>query len=234
MNRIGNWDIALIIPTLNEEKNLSGVFGELTQLGYHNVLIVDGNSSDNTQKLAKQFGANVLLQNGRGKGKALRQGFEYAMNNGIEGDIIVMMDADGSMNPKDIQSLIKALDGGVDIVKASRFMKNAYSEDMSLMRRVGNKLLLFAFNFLCSTHYTDLCYGFVAFRKSAISRLYPHLKSKNFEIEAEILIKAKKFGLKVAEVPSIEFSRRNGKSNLHSFRDGFRILGTIIKEFVIS
>jgi len=134
------------------------------------------------------------------------------------------------MNPKEIPALIKALDSGADLAKASRFTQYGYSEDMNLFRRIGNRFFVMLVNRFWSAGYTDLCYGFGVFRKGAVTKLYPHLKSKNFEIETEIFIKAKKLGLKVVEAPSIEFRRRHGKSNLNAFVDGFRILRTIFRE----
>lgn len=229
MKKIGNSDVTVIIPALNEEKNIKKVLWELNHLGYHKILIVDGNSKDGTVKVAKEFGANIIFQNGNGKGDALRQAF---VHDGLDGDKIVIMDADGSMNAKEISLLINALDSGADMAKGSRFLKYGYSEDMSLIRRIGNKFFLFLVNWFWSTNYTDLCYGFGIFRKDALEKLWPYLKSSNFEIETEIFIKAKKLGLNVVEVPSIEFRRSHGKSNLSSFGDGFRILKTIIEEFV--
>jgi glycosyltransferase involved in cell wall biosynthesis len=219
----------VIIPTLNEEKSIAEVIRELNQMGYHSLLVVDGNSRDRTVEIAKEFGANVIVQDGRGKGAALRQAFNHA---DLDGDVIVMMDADGSMNPKEIPLLIKTLNSGADLVKASRFLPYGYSEDMSLIRRIGNRFFLLLVNWFWSAGYTDLCYGFAAFRREAVEKLRSHLKSINFEIETEVFIKAKKLGLKVIEVPSIEFRRRHGKSNLCIFRDGFRILKTIAEEFV--
>ena len=128
--------------------------------------------------------------------------------------------------------LIDALDSGADLVKASRFLGHGYSEDMSLIRRIGNHFFLTLVNWFWSANYTDLCYGFGAFRKDAVKKLYPYLKAKNFEIETEIFIKAKKLGLKVEEVPSIEFRRRHGKSNLNAIPDGFRILRIILAELI--
>jgi len=218
----------VIIPTLNEEQNIAGVIRELHKMSYHNILVIDGNSNDRTVEVAKEFGVNVLLQNGRGKGTALRQVFNHES---LNGDVVVMMDADGSMSPKEIPLFIEALDSGADLVKGSRFLWYAHSEDMNLIRRIGNKFFISLVNWLCSANYTDLCYGFAAFRKDAIKKLYPHLKSTNFEIETEIFIKARKLGLKVVEVPSIEFRRRHGKSNLSAFRDGLKILKTIVEEF---
>ena len=217
----------MIVPTLNEEENIAYVIHELNQMGYGKIMVIDGNSVDRTVEIARELGVDIIMQNGRGKGSALRQVFG---DENIDGDLIVIMDADGSMRPAEIPLLIGGLDKGADVVKASRFLQSGYSEDMNLIRRIGNRIFVLLTNWLCFTNYTDLCYGFAAFRKNAIKRLYPHLKSKNFEIETEIFIKAKKLGLEVLEVPSVELRRRHGKSNLSGFRDGFRILKTIIEE----
>lgn len=215
----------MIIPALNEEKSIAEVLQKLKQMGYDNILVIDGNSKDRTVEVAKDYGAIVVVQNGRGKGDALRQAFEHA-----DGDVIVMMDADGSMDPKEVPLLIEKLNSGADLVKGSRFLPYGYSEDMNLIRRIGNKFFLLLVNKIWFTNYTDLCYGFAAFKNEAIKKLRPYLKAINFEIETEIFIKAKKLELKVAEVPSVEYRRKHGKSNLSIFIDGFRILKTIIEE----
>ena len=229
MKKRGNSDVTVIVPTRNEEGNISLVLQELTQMDYHNVLLVDANSVDRTVEIAKEFGADILIQKGYGKGNALRQAFNH---DGLNGDKIVMFDGDGSMTAKEIPQFIEALSSGADLVKGSRFMPRGYSEDMNLIRRVGNQLFLSLVNLFWSTDYTDLCYGFGAFRREALQKLCPHLKSKHFEVETEICIKAKKLGLVVKEVPSIELRRRHGKSNLNVLSDGLRILRTIIRELV--
>ena len=223
-----NNDVAVIIPTLNEEENIANLIQELDQMGY-GVLVVDGNSRDRTAEIAKEFGANVIVENQKGKGAALRRAFNGV---NLDANVVVMMDGDWSMNPSEIPRFIKALDLGADLVKGSRFLPNGYSEDMSLIRRMGNRFFLSLVNWLWSASYTDLCYGFAAFRKDAIEKLRLYLESTNFEIETEVFIKARKLGLKVVEVPSIELRRRHGKSNLCIFRDGFRILRTIFREFI--
>jgi glycosyltransferase involved in cell wall biosynthesis len=223
--------VTVIIPTLNEEENIAEVIHELKHLGFLNLLIIDGNSQDRTVTIAKKLGVKVIHQNGQGKGNALRQAFSHNRQNG-DYDVVVIMDADGSMNPKEIFSLIEALKERVDLVKASRFVLQGYSDDMSLVRRIGNKLFVLLVNSFWSANYTDLCYGFAAFSKGAIEKLYPHLKSTNFEIETEMFIKAKKLELKVVEVPSVELRRKHGKSNLNAVKDGFRILKTIVREFI--
>jgi len=229
LKKTGNSDVTVIIPTLNEEKNIEGVIQKLHQMGYDNILVVDGNSNDRTVEVAKEFGVNIILQKGNGKGAALRQAFNH---DGLDGDVVVIMDADGSMDPKEIPLFIDALDSGADLVKGSRFLRYGYSEDMNMIRWIGNRFFVSLVNWFWSANYTDLCYGFGVFNKDVIKKLYPYLKSTNFEIETEIFIKAKKLGLKVEEVPSIEYRRRHGKSNLSVFRDGFRILKTIVEEFV--
>lgn len=228
-NAISN--AAVIIPTLNEERNVAEVIRKLNSLGFTNILVVDGNSTDQTVAVAKKLGVHVIHQNGKGKGDALRQAFNYY---GLNGDPIVIMDADGSMNPEELSSFIETLKCGADLVKGSRFMRGGYSKDMTLMRRIGNSLFVSLVNLIWATHYTDLCYGFAAFKRDAIEKLYPLLKSENFEIEAEILIKAKELGLRVVEVPSVELRRMNGKSNLKAYKDGFLILKTVMNEFVRS
>jgi glycosyltransferase involved in cell wall biosynthesis len=224
-----NSDITVIIPTLNEEKNVEIVLQKLRRLGFTNILVVDGNSRDRTVAVAKRLGAKVIYQNGKGKGDALRQAFSH---HGLDGTMVAIMDADGSMNPEELFSFAEKLQNGADVVKGSRFIDHGGSQDLTLLRRIGNKILLSLVNILSGTEYTDLCYGYAVFRNSALQRLYPRLRSENFEIETEIFIKAKKLGLKVVEAPSVELRRKHGKSNLKAFTDGFRILGTIIREFI--
>jgi len=224
-------DVGVIIPTLNEEKNIEDVLLDLKILGYYNVLVIDGKSKDKTIEIAARNGVEVILQNGNGKGNAIKQTFSEAHRNV---DAVVMMDADGSMDPREIRGLVEALKCGADVVKGSRFLKGGGTYDMSPLRRIGNMFMVATVNLLWSAKYTDLCYGFAAFNRRAIEKLGPQLRSENFEIETEIFLKALDLGLVVEEVPSTEFNRRNGKSNLHSFRDGFKIFKTIAAEFVNS
>ena len=216
--------IEAIVPTINEGHAVKEVLLGLSKYT-DRILVIDAYSKDRTVEIAKNLGAKVVMQNSLGKGSALREAFDC-----VNSDIIVMLDGDGSMKPEEVPSFLKALAPGVDVVKGSRFLPGGYSEDLSLIRTVGNLLFVSLVNLLWSTNYTDLCYGFGAFRTEALRRLCPHLESINFEIETEIFIKAKKLGLRIVEVPSVELKRQHGKSNLSSIRDGFRIFRTIIKE----
>lgn len=223
------FEVTVVIPTLNEERNLANVIRELKRIGFSDILVIDGNSKDKTAGIARELGVNLMFQNGHGKGAALRQVFSY---DGLKGNVVVMIDADGSMDPKELFSFVEALQPGVDVAKGSRFMPGGYSEDMTLSRRFGNLLFVALINLFMRTHYTDLCYGYAAFKREAIEKLQPHLKSKSFEIETEIFAKCKELGLNVVEVPSFELRRKNGKSNLKAVTDGFMILRTIIRESI--
>lgn len=218
--------LSVVIPTRNEIGSIGQVIEEVKKCA-DNILVIDGNSDDGTGEAARKLGVTVIMQNGNGKGAALREAFEC-----IDGDIIVMIDGDGSMRPSEIPLLIDAITSGADLAKGSRFLPGGGSEDITLIRRLGNLFFLRLVNLLWSTKYTDLCYGLEAFRKSALIELCPCLKSKNFEIETEILIKAKKLGLRVVEVPSVELRRCHGNSNLNTLRDGFRILWRIMREII--
>jgi len=218
--------IDVVIPTLNEASVIEEVLQGVSKYA-DRILVIDGHSVDETAEIARKLGATVIMQNGTGKGAALREAFDY-----IDSDIIIMIDADGSMRPEEIPVFIEAMTSGVDLVKGSRFLPGGHSEDLTFLRKVGNWTFKLLVNWLWSTRYTDLCYGFGAIKKEALRRLHPHLNSANFEIETEICIKAKKLGLKVVEVPSVEFRRRHGKSNLNTFQDGFRILRTILRELI--
>lgn len=217
-----------VIPALNEADEIGSVVSRVKK-HVDQILVIDGHSSDGTQDVATEAGAHVVAQTGNGKGGALREAFTLA-----KGDIVVFIDADGSMSPEEIPNLVRTIEENpdVDLVKASRFLPGGYSEDISLIRRIGNSFFIFMVNLLWSADYTDICYGLGAFRKEALKKLLPHLKSDRFEIETEICIKAKKLGLKVMEVPSVELRRTNGKSRLHTLHDGTRILKTILLEAI--
>lgn len=218
--------LQIIIPTLNEYDTLPFILNELKQYT-EKVIVIDGGSVDGTTKIAKEYGASVIQQNEKGKGAALCQAFKE-----VDGDPVITLDADGSMRPSEIPIFLKEIDAGADLVKGSRFLKGGYSEDMSFFRYLGNRFFVVLINFFFSEKFSDLCYGYIAMSNKAIKKLTPLLKSKYFEIETEIVIKAKKLDLIIAEVPSIELKRLNGESKLRTLRDGFSIFKLILIELV--
>lgn len=220
--------ISVVIPTLNEAENLPHVLPYIPDW-IDEIILVDGRSTDNTVEVARQLwpGVRVLEQVGRGKGNALKQGFSAAT-----GDIIVMMDADGSTNPVEIPAFIAILVAGADFVKGSRFLQGGGSEDITPIRKIGNWGLLFLVRTIFSCQYSDLCYGFNAFWAQHLPRLNPD--TDGFEIETKLNLRALTAGLKVAEIPSYEAKRIHGKSHLRAIPDGFRILKTIFGEWIDS
>jgi GT2 family glycosyltransferase len=220
--------VSLLIPALNEAKNIAVLLKNLATIvpNMAEITVVDGGSMDATVPVATALGASIILQKGTGKGDALRQAFEGEH----AGDIVVIMDADGSNRPEEIPELIAAIANGADIAKGSRFLKGGGSTDLSFVRKIGNKVFISIVNHAWSGEYTDLCYGFMAFRRDAVRKLVPLLESKHFQIETEICIKARKLGLKVVEIPSIELKRVHGASKLRGFHDSLRIAKTILRE----
>jgi glycosyltransferase involved in cell wall biosynthesis len=150
-------------------------------------------------------------------------GFEAAT-----GDIIVMMDADGSTDGREIPRFVAALTTGADFAKGSRFASGGGSDDITFLRGLGNKILSRMVNMLFGTRYTDLCYGYNAFWAKHLPRL--DLNCDGFEIETVINVRAAKAGLAIQEIPSYEHRRLHGMSNLKVVRDGIRIAKFIVRE----
>jgi glycosyltransferase involved in cell wall biosynthesis len=209
---------------MNEARNLPYVLTRLPR-DVHEVILVDGRSTDNTIEAARAIrpDIHVVGQEGRGKGNALQQGFAACT-----GDIIVMLDADGSTDAAEIPRFVMALCGGADFVKGSRFASGGGSADITRLRRLGNWGLSALVNLLFGTRYTDLCYGYNAFWTYCL----PHIEidCDGFEVESLMNIRVAMAGLMVQEVPSYEGHRVHGASNLNALRDGLRVLGTILSE----
>ena len=216
--------VSLIIPARNEARNIPWVFERIPRC-VDEVILVDGDSSDATLRMAAQSLPTVrsVPQRGTGKGSALRTGFRAAT-----GEYVVMMDADGSMSPEEIPHYLHFLEHGYDFVKGSRFVAGGGSLDLTLIRSLGNRALLAVVNQLYRTRLTDLCYGYCAFRRSFLDEL--DLRATGFEIEAEMIAHALRSGMRIAEVPSLELPRRSGRSNLHAVADGRRVLRTLLAE----
>ncbi|HEY1359145.1 MAG TPA: glycosyltransferase family 2 protein [Thermoleophilaceae bacterium] len=217
--------ITVVIPTLNEAANLPHVFERLPMDDIHEVVLVDGFSTDDTVDVARRLcpGIRVVRQERRGKGNALASGFAAAT-----GDIIVMLDADGSADPAEIPDYVRALLAGADFAKGSRFVEGGGSDDITVGRRWGNRGLNGLVNLLYRTNYTDLCYGYNAFWSHCLPAM--DVDCDGFEVETLINIRVAQAGLDVVEVPSYEYDRVHGESNLRTFRDGWRVLATIFKE----
>lgn len=216
--------VSVVIPALNEAENLPHVL-PLIPTDVYEVILVDGRSTDNTEEVARKALPNIRIvqQLGRGKGDALRTGFAAA-----NGEIIVMLDADGSTDPTEIPRFVGALLAGADFVKGSRFLHGGGTADMPYHRALGNMAFVAAVRLLFGGRYSDLCYGYNAFWKSAI--LYLELDGDGFEIETMMNVRALRAGFNVVEVPSFEAKRIYGDGRLRTIPDGWRVLKTIWRE----
>jgi glycosyltransferase involved in cell wall biosynthesis len=215
-----------VVPTFNEARNLPYVLPRIPRW-VHEVIVVDGHSTDDTLEVAREVWPTVrtVLQDGRGKGDALCCGFRAAT-----GDIIVCLDADGSADPAEISAFVGVLMSGIDFAKGSRFLQGGGTADISLCRRLGNGGLRFAARLAFGGRFSDLCYGYNAFWADVLPNIEPDVDG--FEIETLMNIRALRSRLTVCEVPSFESLRVHGSSNLRPIADGLRVLRTIMRERV--
>lgn len=216
--------ISVVIPVRNEARNLPIVFRSLP--GWiDEVVLVDGRSVDDTVAVAKECCPRIKIvhQIGSGKGDALRAGFAACTS-----DIIVMIDGDGSTDGAEIVRFVAALVAGADLAKGSRFASGGGSDDINLARRLGNRVLCGLVNVAFGTRYTDLCYGYNAFWSRCLPAL--GLDCLGFEIETMMNIRAARADLRIQEIPSHEYERVYGVSNLRVVLDGSRILKVITAE----
>jgi Glycosyl transferase family 2 len=216
--------VSVIIPTLNEEGSLPWVLQHLPSW-VSEVVLIDGLSTDRTEEQARRIRPDVVVVHQRrpGKGAALRAGFAAA-----RGDIIVMLDADGSTDPREMPRFVAALTDGADFVKGSRYVEGGGSADFTRVRSLGNRFFVLMVNVLYGCRFTDLCYGYCAFWRRHVAAL--GLTSNGFEIETELVLSAVRARLEMREVPSFELARRAGASNLNALTDGLRVLGTMLAE----
>jgi glycosyltransferase involved in cell wall biosynthesis len=228
--------VSVVIPALNEARNLPFVLAALPPV--HEVIVVDGRSTDDTVAVTRALrpDARIVMQTRRGKGNALACGFAV-----VTGDIIVMLDADGSTDPGEIPRFVEALVKGADFAKGTRFVDGGGSTDITRVRQLGNKALNGLVNLMYGTRYTDLCYGYNAFWRYCLEvmEMPPQVHARagdemiwgdGFEVETLINVRIAKAGLRVREVGSFERERLHGRSNLHAVADGLRVLRTVFAE----
>ena len=230
--------VSVVVPSRNEARNLEVVLPAIAAVrpAVHEVIVVDGHSTDDSIAAARRAlpWARVIRQTRRGKGNAMACGFAAAT-----GEVIVMLDADGSADPAEIPAFVAALTGGADFAKGTRFTTGGASHDITALRRTGNAGLNRIANTLFATEHTDLCYGYNAFWADLLPALQlpDHTRpgpdmtwGDGFEIETLLTCRVAAAGLRVTEVASVERRRLYGRTNLRTFADGARVLRTLFAE----
>jgi len=214
-------EVCVLIPTLNEGPTIGGVIKEFKTLGYNHILVMDGKSTDNTVKIARESGANVRTQSGKGKGNAIIEAFEV-----IEQPYILMLDGDGTYSARDAEKMLTPLFLGFDQVIGDRLI-NAEDGAFSRLNLFGNQILNLLFKVAHSRDLHDILSGYRAFTKLAIQQM--HLRERGFEIETEISVEAVRNGQRIMVVP-IRYSHRPGTATkLSPFHDGVKIMSTIYR-----
>jgi len=224
--------LTVMLPTLDEARALPKVlnqipYHEISAAGYDlRILVVDGRSTDGTQQIALDAGCDLLIQKGpRGKGIAMREAFAEFLINGD--DVLIMLDADGTYDPKDITRLLDKLTDNIDVVIGSRIRGSIEEGAMSRLNYVGNHLLTWSAVVLHGTYISDICTGYWAFKRRTIEKILPKLNSIHFEIEAEMYAACCRTNLRFSEIP-ISYKCRIGDAKLGSISDGARIIRKII------
>ncbi|MCD5409466.1 MAG: S-layer glycoprotein N-glycosyltransferase AglJ [Methanocellales archaeon] len=214
-------NVCILIPTLNEAPTIGDIVHKFKSMGFSNIMVIDGHSTDGTVRIAEDAGAEVVTQKGKGKGQALQQAFDM-----IDEDIIVMIDGDGTYRPEEVDRLLEPIkDGGADHVIGNRFaspQKGAFTR----LNLFGNQILNKLFGLAYGAWITDILSGYRAFNKKSVKEL--ELNKTGFEIEAETTIEAVKKDQKIIEVPITYCSRHKGTATkLNPLRDGIKIGYTI-------
>ncbi len=226
--------VSVVVPAKGEADNIREILPYLSN--YFEVVVVVSEDDHESARAAREAlpSAKVVYQTRKGKGNALVCGFEQS-----NGDVIVTFDIDGSADPHEIPRFVEALTRGADLAKGSRFTAGGGSQDITQFRSIGNYGLNLIASGLTGTRFSDLCYGFNAFWADQLPMLcLPDTEAEGpqtgdgFEIETMIIGRFAFARAIIIEVPSYEYDRYYGVTNLNAIRDGFRVLWTILRDRV--
>jgi glycosyltransferase involved in cell wall biosynthesis len=224
--------ITVLIPCFNEEDGVGSVIDEipvklLRRFGFETkIVVIDNNSNDKTAEVALAKHAKVIFEPSQGKGNALVTGFKYVYDSC---DYVVVIDGDDTYKPREMLRLIEPLENEfADVIAGSRIGGKTIRGSLKFSHRFVNWVFAFFVRQFYSANITDALTGFMAIRSDVVKILIPNLHSTNFTIEMEMITKIKKLGYSIYSMP-ITYDRRLGKSKLHSYSDGFKILMMFFK-----
>ena len=213
-------DVCIFIPTLNESRTIGPIIDEFRSLGFSDILVIDGHSKDKTAEIARERGANVVMQTGKGKGLAIIQAFDL-----IDSEYVIMIDGDATYLPSEVHVLLEALEKGAGHVIGNRFA-NPGKGAFTRLNSIGNKILNKLFGFAYGGWLDDILSGYRGFTKDTIQKMA--LTQKGFEIETEITVECVRNEVDIKVVPITYLPRHGeGDTKLNPVIDGFRIMRTI-------
>ena len=219
-------DITLIIPAKYESESLPIVLEELKKFDLKKNIILE-ESDFKTIESIKDFNCKIIFQKGQGYGDALITGI-----NSLETNLFCIFNADGSFNPNELYKMIEKINfDKADIVFGSRYEKNCGSDDDTIITLIGNFIFTKIGKFFFNLNISDILYTYVLGKTEKVKNLY--LKSKDFTFCVELPIKAQRMGYKLNNSKSYERARIGGKKKVNAFRDGFKILFSMIRLFFI-
>ena len=216
-------NLTLIIPAKNESESLPRVLTEIKDYDCSVIIILESSDIE-TINAAKNFNCKIVHQSDKGYGNALIEGI-----NSVDTEYLCIFNADGSFNPKYLNEMLNTCSNNLDFVFASRYMNEGGSDDDTLLTKVGNFIFSGIGNIFFSLNLSDILYTFLLGKTASFKKL--NLQSKDFCLCVEIPIKAKKNGMNFLDMPSYERERIAGKKKVNEFRDGFKILIYMIKNF---
>lgn len=219
--RFEKGDICVFIPTLNEAPTIGEIVTEFRELGYTHIFVMDGGSTDGTPEVAREAGALVRRQTGRGKGNAILEALEM-----IDHPYVLMMDGDGTYSPKDAEKMLWPLFLGFDHVIGDRLVENGDGA-FSRLNLIGNRIINYLFKTVHGKDLHDILSGYRAFTMESIGQM--RLKETGFEIETEMSVEAIRTNQRIMVVPVQYVQREGTETKLSPFNDGLRIVSTIYK-----
>lgn len=224
--------LTVLIPCYNEAKGIGAVLDKLPLVKLtHNhyvvdVIVIDNNSTDKTAEVAQSHGARVIHEPKKGKGNAMRAGFQAVSD---DTDYVVMLDGDDTYDAGEIQRMIEPLENKFcSVVIGSRLGGKMHIGAMRTFNRAGNWFFTHIVRMYYRVNVTDVLTGYFAWKKQNIDELLPHLVSEGFAIEMEMITKMAKLGHDIYSVP-ISYTPRSGETNLRPLYDGRRILQMYFK-----
>jgi dolichol-phosphate hexosyltransferase len=224
--------ITILIPCHNEERGIGKVIdsiptAKLKSQGYDSeIIVINNNCTDRTEQIAKEKGAKIICENKKGKGHALRRGFDAVSK---DTQYVVMLDGDNTYKGCEIIRLVEPLESNfADVVIGSRLGGKLKKNSLKFQNRIANWAYTFLVRHFYYANTTDVLSGYFAWKKEVVDELKQYIESDGFSIEMEMITKMVKLGFYICSVP-ITYDRREGESKIEAIKDGLHILYMFFK-----